>query len=199
MKRKQLASALFGKARRGVLGLLYGHPEESYYLRQILRAVNAGQGTVQRELTQLAEAGIIQRIQRDRQVYFRANPQCPIYSELQGIILKTVGMADVLRKALSALDKKIVTAFVYGSLATGRATSQSDVDLMVIGSCRFVEVVEAIAKVQQALGREVNPTVYTIKEWREKLAHGHHFTSAVSRSEKLFIKGTADDLERLVP
>jgi predicted nucleotidyltransferase len=199
MKRKQLASALFGKARRGVLGLLYGHPEESYYLRQILRAVNAGQGTVQRELTQLAEAGIIQRIQRDRQVYFRANPQCPIYSELQGIILKTVGMADVLRKALSALDKKIVTAFVYGSMATGRATSQSDVDLMVIGSCRFTEVVEAIAKVQQALGREVNPTVYTIKEWREKLAHGHHFTSAVSRSEKLFIKGTADDLERLAP
>jgi len=199
MKRKQPASALFGKARRGVLGLLYGHPEESYYLRQILRAVNTGQGTVQRELTQLAEAGIIQRIQRDRQVYFRANPECPIYSELQGIILKTVGMADILRKALSALDKKIVTAFVYGSMATGRATSQSDVDLMVIGPCRFTEVVEAIAKVQQALGREVNPTVYTIKEWREKLAHGHHFTSTVSRSEKLFIKGTADDLERLAP
>ena len=95
-----LGSALFGKARRAVLGLLYARPDEAFYLRQITREVQAGQGAVQRELKRLVDAGLLTREARGREVHYRANRACPIFAELHGLVLKTVGLADVLRGAL---------------------------------------------------------------------------------------------------
>ena len=92
-----LAAALFGKTRRALLALFYGHPEQSFYLREIARAVGAGQGAVQRELAHLTAAGLLVRLRRGNQVFYQANPQTPIFSELKSLIVKTAGVADVLR------------------------------------------------------------------------------------------------------
>jgi predicted nucleotidyltransferase len=126
--------------------------------------------------------------------YYQANKDCPFILELSGLFRKTAGLVDILRKSLLTLDKKIQLAFVYGSMATGSAKSHSDVDLMIIGSCTLGEVVEAFNPVQDEIGREINPTVYSKKEWQEKLRQGHHFVSTVKKSAKLFIKGSENDL-----
>ena len=85
---EKISSALFGKTRRAVLALLYGHADESFYVRQIVRAVGVGLGAVQRELKRLSEAGLIERVGRGRQVYFQANRQCPVFAELHGLIVE---------------------------------------------------------------------------------------------------------------
>jgi predicted nucleotidyltransferase len=192
-----IASALFGKARRTVLALFYGHPDQSFYMRQIVRAAGVGLGAVQRELTRLAEAAVIVRKVQGRQVYYQANRHCPIFAELHGLVIKTAGLADVIRTALTPLAERIVLAFVHGSFARGQERSGSDVDLVVVGDVSFGEVVSALAAAQEQLAREINPAVYPVAEFRQKLASGHHFLTAVMKQPKTVLMGDVDEFARL--
>ncbi|MSR83126.1 MAG: ArsR family transcriptional regulator [Candidatus Latescibacteria bacterium] len=192
-----ISSALFGATRRAVLALLYGQAQESFYLRQIARWVGTGQGAVQRELKRLAGAGIILRQQKGKEVYYQANPQCPIFVELKSLVLKTAGVGELLREALEGLSDKIMAAFIYGSLASGQEQADSDVDLMVIGAASFAEVSKALRSVEEQLSREVNPAVYTAAEFKGKLISGHPFLSRVAKEKKIFLVGDENELGRL--
>jgi predicted nucleotidyltransferase len=192
-----LAAALFGKTRREVLALLFSHADQSFYVRQLVRHVQAGMGAVQRELKRLADAGVVVRQVRGQQVFYQANRQSPVFSELQGLLVKTVGIADVLRAALSKLADRIRVAFLYGSMVTGSARSDSDVDVLVVGEVSFGEIVSALGSAQDRLGREVNPSVYPQREFRRKLAQHHHFLTSVLREPKVFLVGDEHELARL--
>ena len=165
----------------------------------MVRATGTGQGAVQRELQRLTRAGIVRRSTRGRQVHFQANPECPVFPELRGIILKTAGVADVLRSALGPLADRVRVAFVYGSCARAEQRQGSDVDLCVVGEVTFAEVVAAIGPAQQKLSREVNPTVYPPAEFERKLAGGHHFLSRVVGGPKLFLIGNEREFEGMAP
>lgn len=190
-------SALFGKTRRAVLSVLYTHPDESFYLREIVRATNAGMGAVQREVKQLLEAGIIQRETRGNQVYYRADKNCPIFEELKNMMIKTSGIGDVLKVSLQELSDRITVAFVYGSAADGSIQRESDIDIMIVGNVTFGEVTSALGPAQDTLSREINPSVYSLEEFREKVAAGHHFLKSVLASDKFFLIGDADELGKL--
>ena len=196
-KINKLGATLFGKTRRTVLALLYSHPDESFYLRQIARVTGAGMGSLQRELKQLSEAGVIQRSEIGRQAFFKANSDCPVFLELRNLIIKTFGVADVLRAALSPLAETIQVAFIFGSMVSGEFKQSSDLDVMVIGKIEFAEVVAALSPVQETLAREINPTVYPSEEFKSKLAEGHHFLKTVLNASKLFLIGDENELEEL--
>ncbi len=193
----QLASALFGKTKRTVLALLLTHPQESFYLRQIVRSAGLGQGAVQRELQHLTEAGLLLRRRQGRQIFYQANQDSPIFEELKILIVKTAGVADVLRQALSELKDRIKTAFLYGSFATGKDRPASDLDLAVIGDVTFGEVVSQLRPAQETLSREINPTVYTPDEFQKKLKAKHHFVSAIIQGPKIMLIGEERELTRL--
>ncbi len=181
-----------------MLALLLGDPDKRWYLRDIERRTGLAIGTVRRELTGLAKAEIISKTRDGNRTYYQANRECPFLPELSGLLRKTAGVIEVLCESLKPLAKRIVVAFVHGSFAKGTVRSGSDVDLIVIGSCRFAELVDAIHDAQGKVGREINPTVYPVKEWRQKLASGNHFVRSVSIAEdKIFIIGSKDDLARL--
>lgn len=192
-----LSRTLFGAARRGVLALLYGHADEEFYLRQVVRLTGVGVGPVQREVRALAAAGIIRRRVHGRQVYFRANADCSIFAELRSIVTKTVGVGDALRAALRPLKGRIRVAFVYGSVARGTETGRSDIDLMVIGRVSFEDISDAVNPAQERLSREVNVTVYSVREFREKTKAGHHFISEVLKGDKTFLIGNQDELSQV--
>ena len=151
-----------------MLGWLFGHAEERFYLRQIVRQSGAAQGAVQRELQKLAEAGILRRTVEGRHVYFQANRESPIFPELHMLLLKTAGIVDVVREALVPLADRIRAAFVFGSAARGELRSDSDVDVLVVGDVPFPAVADALAGAQTRLGRDVNPTVYPPAEFQRK-------------------------------
>src|SRR4030042_310493 len=120
MINNSLCSGLFGKTRRAVLALLYGRADSSFYTKQVLDAVKIGRGTVQRELKNLTDSGIIIREVQGRQVYYRANEKCPIFNELESIVRKTFGVADALRSALEPASGQISVAFIFGSMASNK-------------------------------------------------------------------------------
>lgn len=194
---KDLAEWLFPKARREVLGLLLASPEQRWHLREIVRRTGCAVGTVRREVEGLSAAGVLRRTRDGNRVYYQANPICPIYPELRGLVLKTVGLADVLRQALAPLAGRIALAFVYGSIARGDAGPESDVDVLVVGKATFADVASALGPAQEKLRREVNPTVYSRAEFRRKAEAGHHFVVDVLGAPKIFLLGAEDELAGL--
>lgn len=190
--------SLFPVTRKKLLALLYGRPDEEFYLRELLRAAGAGHGVVQRELSNLVEGGIVVREERKGRIYFRANRQCPIFDELRSLIVKTAGLSDVIYEALAGV-KGIMIAFIFGSVARGEEGSDSDVDIAVIGKCSFRSVVAAIAPAQEALGREVNPTVFPPAEFAMKAKRKDHFVRSLLDGEKIFVIGSEHDLEGMAP
>jgi predicted nucleotidyltransferase len=176
-----------------------GRPDERFYLREILRAAGGGSGAVQRELKQLTEAGLVNREAQGRQVYFSANRDAPIFAELAAIVRKTAGAVDVLRASLSPLLRsgRIELAWVYGSVASGKQTAGSDVDLFVVGDAELSEIVPLLEGADRRLGREINATVYQAKEFRQKTKRGMPFLKRVVAGPKLFVAGDERELERL--
>jgi len=191
------AEMLFGKTRRRVLGLLLSHPDESFYLRQIVRESGGAQGAVQRELDTLTRAGLLRRQVHGRQVYFQIAADAPYLPELGALFEKTAGVAAVVREALSPLGERIQVAFVFGSGARGALRKDSDLDLFVLGDVTFQEVVRAVAGAQRRLGREVNPVVYSPDELRAKIAAGHPFLSTLVTEPRTMVLGSADELAQL--
>ena len=177
---------LFGQTRSSLLATLYGHTDQSFYLRQLVRALGSGHGALQRELKQLLEMGLVIRTTQGNQVLYRANPRSPVFAELKSLVAKTVGVNDTLRSALAMLAAKVDIAFVYGSVARQDEQPNSDVDLMVLGKASFSDVVAALSQAQKTLGREVNPTVFPVPEFRSKVRAGNHFLKKVL-SEKNYL------------
>jgi predicted nucleotidyltransferase len=195
----RVARLLFGSTRREVLALLLGRPDERFYLREILRAAGGGSGGVQRELKQLVEAGLVEREARGRQVYFSANKDAAIFAELQAIVEKTAGAVDVLRANLASLQRErhIEVAFVYGSVASGKKSARSDVDVLIVGDVTLGDILPAVRAAEARLGREVNPSVYPVKEFRDKVKQGTPFLKRIIAGPKLFVVGDDRELGRL--
>jgi predicted nucleotidyltransferase len=193
-----LSATLFGKTRRAVLSLLYSHADEAFYLRQIARNTGVGLGAVQRELKNLTDTGIITREVQGRQVYYRANAQCPIFNELKGIVRKTFGVADVIRQSLATVADKIQVAFIFGSIARSADDRKSDIDVMVVGDISFGDMVFLLSTAEEKLGREINVVVYPISEFKQKVREDHYFVKTVLEGEKIFLIGDEGELAKLV-
>ena len=175
-----LSQLLFPNAyRRKVLGLLLMQPQRSVHLRELARLTHAAPGTLKKEVDALCAVGLLHSHRVGNQLQVQANSQHPVFPELQALVRKTIGVADVLKEALAPISANIEHAFVFGSVAGGQEHANSDVDLMVVGDVTFAAVVDATFAAQALLGREINPKVMTPAEWRVKQAQGHPFVCEV--------------------
>jgi len=189
-KSTSISDVLFSGVQQRVLGLLFGQPDRSFYANEIAKLQMTGRGALQRELERMTTSGLITMTVIGRQKHYQANRNSPIFTELRGIILKTFGLVDVLRLALSEYDKSISWAFVYGSVSKGTDTATSDIDVFVIGEgLSYSHLFEALAKAEQTLGRKVNPTVYSPEEFRNKVQDDNHFVTRVLGQHKIDILG----------
>jgi predicted nucleotidyltransferase len=192
-----LANALFSRTQQGVLGLLFGQPQRSFYLKELIGALGMGRGTVQREVSRLVDAGLVTVSAIGNQKHFQANPASPIFDELHGIVIKTFGVADVIRDALEEVAARIKAAFIYGSLAKGSDTAGSDIDVMVITDMlSYSDIVKHLYPLDQKLGRPVNPVVFAMDEFLSKLSTDNAFVSRVTEQPKIMLIGSEDDIPK---
>lgn len=185
------------KTRQGILGAVLVQPEKKWYVSELARRMRVPSSSLQRELRNLADAGVLKNYRQGRMSYYQANVDSPIYPELRGILLKTAGLVDVLAGALKPLAAKIQSAFVYGSIASGTDRSDSDVDLMVIGSVSPTELALPLRRARGVLDRPINPTLYTPVEFDKKVAAKDHFVSDVLTKPRLLVLGSADELGKI--
>lgn len=185
-----MAAALFTPVQRRVLGLLFGQPERRFRSGELIELAAGGTGAVHRQLQRLEAAGLVTVSREGNQKHYQANRSAPIFAELRGIVIKTVGVVEPLRRALTPLAAKIEAAFVYGSVAAGEERADSDLDLLVLADrIGYAEVYEALQGVEQALARSVNPTVLTLAEWRKRRSGRDSFARRVASRPRLFVIG----------
>jgi DNA-binding transcriptional ArsR family regulator len=194
-----LSAALFGKSMRAILAQLYGRPDRRCYVREIARAAGLSPSSLQRDLVALQRAGIIERSEDGRQVYYRADPRCPIFEELKGIAAKTFGVAGVLRAVLRPRAKRIRAALIYGSVAKGTAAGGSDIDLLVIGEVPPSEMSVELAKASRRLGREVSLVTYSPAEFAALVARKSAFATSVLQGPVIWLIGNRETLNGLGP
>ena len=193
----QLVEILFGAYRRQILALLLLRADESFYVREIERLTGVPAGSLHRELKLLTDAGLLQRAAVGNQVRYQVDGSCPIHEELAGIFRKTAGLADVLRKALAPLARKIRLAFIFGSMAQSKARATSDVDVLVVGAVTFSAVVEALSKAGENLRRDINPVVMSVAAFEGKHTDRDRFVARVAREPKIFLLGDASEFAEL--
>lgn len=190
-----LAGALFTQTQQRVLGLLFGQPQRSFTVTELIGLTGAGSGAVQRELAKLAASGLVTLQPIGNQKHYQANPVAPIHDELVAIVRKTIGLADPLRDALAPLAERIDAAFVYGSVAKARDHAGSDIDLMILSeTLTYAEVMLALHALIERIGRDISPTLYTREEWQRRLREGNAFVTRVLEQPRLWLMGDKDVL-----
>lgn len=194
MRNVRLLDALLPKTRQGILAAALLRPEKAWYVSELARWMKVPPSSLQRELHDLTKAGILKSHRQGRMVYYQADSRSPLFPELRGLLLKTAGLVDVLADALKPLARKITFALIYGSVASATEKSDSDIDLMVVGTLTPMELSLPLRKARDLLGREINPTVYSLAEFEKKRLSKDHFLTHVLDKPKLFVLGNSDDL-----
>lgn len=193
MLQNSIGDVLFTKTQQKVLGLLFGKPDKSFYTNEIMRWAAIGRGTVSRELDRLVAAGLISISREGNQNHYQADHSSPIYNELVSIIKKSFGIADEIKLRLKPLDESIELAFIYGSISKGSETKVSDIDLMLVGKdLSYGLVMESLMPLEETLQRTINPTIYEMKDFIDKLKGGNSFVTRVMEQPKIMIKGKED-------
>jgi len=196
MRTRNSLDALFPRTRQAILAATFLEPQRWWYMRELAHHLGVTPSTLQRELDSLVTGGLLRQKREGKHVYFQAAADSPIFAELRGVILKTMGLLDVIRGALRPLRDRIQWAFLYGSVARAEERAASDVDLVIIGQVGLAEVSSPLRKAEQKIGRAVNPTVYNPEELARKVKSRQHFITTVLRGKKLFVLGDAREFER---
>lgn len=195
-----LGDALFSTTQQRVFAYLFGQPDRSFFANELITLTGGGSGAVQRELKRLESSGLVKTERRGNQKHYQANPASPIYAELCSIVRKTFGLAMPLREALEPLAQSIEAAFVYGSVAKKSDRADSDIDVMIVSeTLSYADLYEHLAQAESALGRQINPTVYTRAALRQKIAADNAFVTRVLAQPKIWLIGTEHDLATLKP
>jgi predicted nucleotidyltransferase len=189
--------ALFPTIRAGVLSATLLQPERWWFMTELARQLGVRPSSLQRELEALVGSGILLRRQDGRRIYYKANTESPVFPEMRGLIEKTAGIAPALKSELMRFDDQIELALIYGSVARGEEKSGSDVDLMIVGSLKQIDLLPALRKLESRFRREVNVTLFSSEEFQRKLAAGDHFLKAVLKGKTISLKGALDELEEI--
>jgi predicted nucleotidyltransferase len=195
MRTSGTLDALFPAVRSGVLSATLLQPDHWWFMTELARHLEVTPSSLQRELESLVASGFLLRRQDGRRVYFKANTESPVFPELRGLVEKTVGIVPQLKAAIERFGGRIKLALLYGSIARGEEYAGSDIDLMVVGTLRQIDLLPVLRNLESRLRREVNVTLFSPGEFHRKLASGDHFLRSVMNAKTILLKGSSNELE----
>jgi predicted nucleotidyltransferase len=190
-----LSVLITSKSRVELLTWFMAHPGERFHYLQLDRLLKASRHSLQIELKRLLDAGILLSSKEANVRFYWVNEQHPLYPELRSIVFKTSGLGDFLRESLEAIGS-VEVALVFGSAASNSDDATSDVDLLVLGEVDMDALNEAVTGAEDALGREINPAVYTREEWATRVRADSVFATDILAGSKVFLIGDDDGLRR---
>ena len=189
-----LKDAVFTDSQAKVYLWIFGQPERSYHLSELRRLTGLGSASLQREINRLVVAGLANSALKGNQRQISANRQSLLFKELSDLTRKVMGAAALLTDALRPIERKIEVAFLYGSVAKQSDNAESDIDIMIVGSdLTLSELLDQLLPVEEMLCRKVNPTCYTVGEFKKRLSDTDSFVNKVLRQPMIQLLGNMDD------
>jgi predicted nucleotidyltransferase len=192
-----LSEILSSKIRADIFRLFFGVSDNELHMREIERRSGYAIGTIQSELRKLLRLDLVSKRKDGNRTYYRANKDHPLFLDIQRLVLKTVGLVDILQNKLTK-SQEITIAFVFGSIARQEEMAGSDIDLVVIGHLGLREITALLSGVTEKVDREINPHVFTVKEFKKRIARKEHFITQVLDEPKIFILGNENELKTMV-
>jgi uncharacterized protein len=194
MRTSPILKVLFPEIRSRILATLLLQPEKRWFLSELAEHLRTQPSSLQREVEALSKAGLFEQTKDGRRVYFQADTNSPVFSDLRGLFEKTAGLIPILREQVDTFGDYIQLAFLYGSIARSEESSESDVDLLIVGDVSLSDLVPSLRRAERQLGRPVNPTIYSSAEFKAKARNHDHFLTTVLRGAKQFVKGNDGEL-----
>jgi predicted nucleotidyltransferase len=189
---------LFGsKTRVSLLSKLLMNADKSWYIRELSRELEIPYSMLYKEVKNLVSLGVINEEKKGKVTLVSANKSLPFFAELKSLMVKTVGLSDLLRTALSDL-KQIHYALVYGSFASGEESMSSDVDLLIIGDVDEERVLNVVGGIEKKVEREINYILWSKEEFIERVKSGHHLLRGIARKPVIMLVGEEDKFRRVV-
>lgn len=176
-----LAELFTSNTRAEVMRILFNGEGRELYLREIERITDIQINSLQKEVKHLVSIDLVKARKDGNRIYYKANVQHPIYSDLVSIVEKTVGVVSLLKERLK--DSKIQCAFLFGSMAKNKEVASSDIDLIVIGDLGMRTLTKLLSGLQEKLGREINPHIFTLDEFKKRMKSKDHFVLSVLKEE----------------
>lgn len=192
-----LSEILSSNIRADIFRLLFGVTDSELHMREIERRSSYAIGSIQSELKKLLRLDLVVKRKDGNRTYYRANKNHPLFLDIQRLVLKTVGLVDFLYAELKN-SREILIAFVFGSIARQKEMAESDLDLFVIGDLGLRKLTGLLSGVSDKIGREINPHVFSSKEFKKRSAQNDHFISRVLEEPKIFVLGNENELEAMV-
>ncbi len=189
-----MKNALFTDSQAKVHSWIFGQPERFYHLSELRRLTGLSSASLQREINRLVDAGLANSKMQGNQRQISANRQSPLFKELRDLTRKVMGVAPMIQEALLPIENKIEIAFVYGSVAKQSDTAESDMDVMLVGrDLTLSDILEHLLPAEEILCRKINPTYYTVHEFKKRLSDADSFVNKVLSQPTLQIFGNMDD------
>jgi len=173
------------------------HPDRSFYLRELSRDLKIPYGMLYKEEKNLVSLGILNEEKKGKVTLVSANRKLPYFAELKSLLMKTVGLGDLVKKALSELGE-MRYALIYGSFASGEESEKSDVDLLVIGNVNEEKLLSATSQIEKEVGREVNYILWSEEEFAKRVKTGHHLLNEIASRPLIMLIGEEDEFRRAV-
>lgn len=181
------------KVRKALFKLYFTNPDSEFYLRELERMLSIPVSMIRKELLRLEKEGVFAFHKKGNLTYYNINKNYPLFSEFKSIVFKTIGVQGLLSEALRKI-KGIEIAFIYGSYAKGNENAHSDIDLCIIGIINEDILVRSINEMEKSIKREINYTLYTKKEFKEKRCKKNSFILDLISNPKIILIGDKNDL-----
>ena len=195
---RSLNDALFTRSQQRVLGILFGQPERSFHVNEIIELANIGRGAVSRELSRLRCSRIAKVTRNGRRKLYQANPESAVFPELCSLVNKTLGFANSIREALQPCRAKIDFAFIYGSVAKGMDTATSDIDLLAVSDhLHSFELNVPLFPAMHDLGRQIELHHYTQREFSSRNRSSDCFLRRVLDGPTIFVVGSMETVHEI--
>jgi predicted nucleotidyltransferase len=181
---------LRSKARQRLLAYYFTNLTARHHLRDLAERLSIDPSNLSKEMRRLEREGLFRSEVSGRQKYFQLNREYSLFDEVRSIVAKTVGAVPVITQSLKKVEG-IGEAYLYGSFARNQQDASSDIDVLVIGNPREEILAESARKLERQLGREINYTVLTRKEFESRRARKDAFLENVWHNKRVSLIGAA--------
>lgn len=180
------------RIRKDLLTLYFNDTSKKYYLRELERILGYSAGNIRRELLKLSEDNFFLTNKIGNLLYYKLNTDHPLYNEIKSIVKKSAGIVEKIKNNLLKVPN-IDIAFIYGSFAQNKATSTSDIDLMIIGEAKTTAIINATKSLENKFGREINFTLYSKDDFNNK-KDTRGFLKDIINKKKIFLIGDSNNI-----
>ncbi|MGB6476454.1 MAG: nucleotidyltransferase domain-containing protein [Candidatus Sulfotelmatobacter sp.] len=183
---------LRSKARQQLLAYYFTNPTARHHLRDLAERLSIDPSNLSKELGRLERDGLFWSEVIGRQKYFQLNRKYPLFDEVRKIVAKTIGVAQLIAQSLRRIEG-MGEAYLYGSFASNQQDAASDIDVLIIGSPRGEDLAQAVGRLERQLGREINYTVLTPKEFGSRRARKDAFLESVWHNKRVSLVGPNEE------